>query len=379
MRGSGEPAEGLVANDDPGPVLGVHLLAGLPTEAVRWGFARTRDMMPVVPLEALAGFVVGDATRIGVLLPPFVEPALVVENFEECDFLTYRFGRPARIEGVSTFVDVQELRQHLASTDWLSSRGWGRGDLDRRTVADILVEQIEAATQLVLVGAARASESLARCLALLNPGASRIPCSDGSGLDLKRLGASFGLEEPVAQGGSDHTRRDAPEARSVRVVPRWLEVLRGELDPAPKSDVFVYRRARPFDEYRLRDWLADPPGELLRGKGHVWLAGEPDRSFGYSCAGSAHRLYEAGRWWASQAAGAWPSCATQRRKLLERWHPRFGDRRQELVFLGVDLEPDRLYAGLDACLVAEAEVDDSLHASRAEGSGAPSTSGSRLH
>ncbi len=343
----------------PDPSLRVHLLAGLPTEAVRWGFERAHELMPVVPLGALAKVGVEaasrDASQVGVLLPPFVEPSLVVESWMECDFLPFRFGRPAHVAGVSTFVDVDHVVDHLASAAPLSLRGWGRGDLDGRTVADIVVGQIESATQLVLVGASPVPDSLARCLTVLNPGASRIPFRD-----LDRTGS-------------------AAAARSEPVVPPWLEVLQGECDPAPGSGLHVYRRARPFDPTRLGSWLADPPKELVRGKGHVWLASEPDQSFGYSCAGSVHRLFPAGRRWASCADGAWPGCTVQRRRLLERWHPRFGDRRQELVFGGVDLDPDRLSAGLDACLLAEEAIDDSLHASRGEGLEPLSTPSTRLH
>ena len=340
------------------PSLSVHLLVGLPTDAVRWGFARAGDVIPVVSLDALADAVVGDATRIGVLLPPFVEPSLLVEGWEECNFLEQRFGRPAHLAGVSTFVDTEHVGRHLASRSSLASRGWGRGDLDRRTVADIVVEQIESATHLVLVGEAPVPDSLARRLTVLNPGASRLPCPDGSNPGLTTL---------------------APAAPRVRVAPPWVEVLRGEVDPPPSPDRFVYRRARPFDPTRLCDWLANPPGELVRGKGHVWLADEPDRSFGYSCAGSVHRLFPAGRWWASHAEGEWPSCRVQRRRLLERWHPRFGDRRQELVLLGVDLDVDRLSADLDGCLLAEESIGCGSYASQMDRPGTPSTPRARLH
>ena len=130
---------------------------------------------------------------------------------------------------------------------------------------------------------------------------------------------------------------------------------------------------------RFTGWLENPPRCLLRGKGQVWLASEPDWSFGYSCAGSVHRLFPGGRWWASRSDGSWPDCATQRSRLLARWHPRFGDRRQELVFAGVDLDPVALCVSLDACLLAGEDLGGSLHAAPAEGSAGLATLPKPVH
>ena len=352
------------ADDRIGPSsLRVHLLAGLPTEAVRRGFEQARDEMPVVAMTALADFTVGDASDVGVLLPPFVEPSLAVESWVDGEFLQDRFGRPAHIEGIETFVDVDHLEAHLASADPLAQRGWGQHGFDRRTVADVLVGQIEAATRLVLVGVTPVSASLRRVLALLNPSARRIPPLDRSPDERSPVAAAM---------------RAAPSPQALPIVPSWLRVLQGEWVPEPGSGFVTYRRTRPFDANRLATWLADPPAELVRGKGNVWVASEPDQSFGYSCAGSVHRLYPAGRWWASRDDGAWPSCDTHRRRLLARWHPRFGDRRQELVFAGVGFDPEELCAGLDACLSTdEAMIDLSVTQGAAPES--PGTPPARLH
>ncbi len=368
------------------PSLGVHLLAGLPTQTVRWGFERARDVMPVVPLDALAEGAVGDANRIGVVLPPFVEPSQVVESWMGSDFLAGRFGRPAHVAGVSTFVDVDRLVEHLASPAPLARHGWGRSFFDRRTVADIVVGQIESSTHLVLVGAAALPDRLSRCLAVLNPGASRIALDGRSSVDLTRLVVAPRADDRGGHGrrgeaGQGHRsdRVGSAAGASAPIVPPWLEVLRGDSDPTPGSGLHVYRRVRPFDPTRLDNWLAQPPAGIVRGKGHVWLANEPDQSVGYSCAGSVHRLFPTGPWWASCGEAAWPTCPTQRQRLLARWHPRFGDRCQELVFVGVDLDADHLCASLDACLVADDALDDAASAARVEGVEPLSTPGTKLH
>lgn len=140
---------------------------------------------------------------------------------------------------------------------------------------------------------------------------------------------------------------------SARVVPPWLDLLHEDGATTRAPGCFLYRRSRPFDPERFGAWISNPPRALLRGKGNVWLANRPEQSFGYSCAGAVHRVFVAGRWWVDHGPSAWPTCESARRRLLERWDPRFGDRRQEIAFAGMDLEPDAICAALDGCLLSE--------------------------
>ncbi len=357
----------------PDAALRVHLLSGLPTGAVRRGFRQAGEGMPVVPLDALGDAAAARSKRVGILLPPFVEPSLLLQGWEECDFLSSRFDGPAHVAGVATFVDVDEAAGQLASKDSLARRGWGRNDRDGRSVAEAAVEQIESATHLVLVGGGGLSDPLSRLLDLLNPHACRIAVGGGPTLDVSALSVT-------PDGGRSRGRHQTqPAAHGVRVVPPWMEALEQERDPATRPGLLVYRRAHPFDPKRFRDWLASPPRNLVRGKGHVWLAGEPDHSFLYSCAGPVHRLSPGNRWWASCGEGAWPTCATHRRRLLDRWHPRFGDRCQELVFAATDLDRARLCADLDACLVPDHAIDEALRPSTLQGPTTRPMPRARLH
>ena len=367
-----------------GASVGVHLIAGLPTAGVRKSFERMSDVMAFVPLSGIAGASLGEATQVGVLLPPFIEPESLVESWLRGDILRSLFSRPAHLASVSTFLDIDEVIDQISSPAPLSGYGWGQGEFDRRSVADIVVGQIESATHLVLVGSTPVSESLARCLTVLNPGASAIPIREGSPTDMNWFACqiegddrSKGRVDPEHGNGS--IRSAMKERRTTAVVPPWLKVLQGEAEPQakPQADLLVYRRALPFDPVRLQDWLSSHPEGILRAKGRIWFASEPEQSFGYSCAGSVHRVFQAGPWWASCAEGAWPSETAERERLLKLWHPRFGDRRQELVFAGVDLDRKELFSGLDTCLLDEDAIDDLLRAST-DGSDLPALTSLRI-
>ena len=339
----------------------VHLLGGLPTESVSVGFDRIRE---VLPIESFAGFIEPTADewgQKGVLLPPHIETSQIVEEWEACDYLANRFGGGAHIGNVLTLVDSELVGSQLDSADPISSFGWGRSPRDVRTVADIAVGQIESATHLVLAGSPRSRDSVLRVLRVLNPSAATLALDDAQDADLREL-------VTCSRGAG----RNGRAAASARIVPPWLDLLQAESAAPRESSRFLYRRSRPFDPERFGEWIADPPRELVRGKGKVWLANRCDDAFGYSCAGSVHRVFAAGRWWASCGGSTWPACDEERRRLLDRWHPRFGDRRQEIAFVGVDLDPERLCSALDSCLVSGEEALDAVLRSLP---GAPSSAG----
>ncbi len=306
----------------------------------------------MLPVRSFAGFLdptLADISQMGVLLPPHVETSQVVEDWEASDYLEHRFGDGAHIGNVLTLVDSALVADQLDSTDPISARGWGRSSRDVRTVADIAVGQIESATSLLLVGSPPTRDSLLRVLGVLNPSASTLVLDEASDAELldfvthsRRMGSRVG------------------QAASARIVPPWLDLLRAESAVPHASGRFLYRRSRPFDPERFGEWIANPPRELVRAKGKIWLANRCDDALGYSCAGRVHRVFAAGRWWASCGDSTWPTCDAERRRLLDRWHPRFGDRRQDIAFVGVDLDPEAVCSALDSCLLSEKDALDAV-------------------
>ncbi|WP_169974948.1 zinc metallochaperone GTPase ZigA [Tautonia rosea] len=272
------------------------------------------------------------------------EPMPVAETFTFEDDQGQSLSEITRLDTMATVVDAGAFLPEIERSDDLLDRGLAIGDHDDRTIADLLLDQVEFSDVIILNKTDRVSETdLARVDALLrrlNPSASIVPTQFGR----------VPLDAILDTGRFDFHR--AAEA------PGWLAELRGEHTPETEEygiRSFVYRSRRPFHPLRFHAWISsDHPG-LLRAKGTFWLASRPSFVGLYSLAGGACRTEPAGVWLVDTPKSEWPDDPVECQAALDDWHPDFGDRRQELVFIGLDLDPDALYASLDACLLTDAE------------------------
>lgn len=114
---------------------------------------------------------------------------------------------------------------------------------------------------------------------------------------------------------------------------------------------FVYRARRPFDPQRIHDVLnADLPG-VIRAKGHFWIASRPNWAVEFSLAGAMSSVRPLGGWWASVPDERWPKDRDSLAEVAKKWQEPWGDRRQELVFIGAGMDRAAITARLDAALV----------------------------
>jgi G3E family GTPase len=147
------------------------------------------------------------------------------------------------------------------------------------------------------------------------------------------------------------------DADAASTTPGWLRELRGEHTPETEEygiSSLVYQDARPFDAQRLWDFFQG--GSLrgiLRSKGFFWVAAEHRVAYEWAQAGGAWQVNPLGTWWAAVPRDKWPHADGERPDQRPNWDPRFGDRIQQLVFIGQHLDKERLRAALDACLLDE--------------------------
>lgn len=249
----------------------------------------------------------------------------------------------AVLDTMVTVVDAVNLLRDYSSTDFIRDRGESLGADDKRTMVDLLVEQIEFADVVVLNkvdDASRAQlEATRKIIRALNPGADIV--------ETRFSNAPF---ERILNTG----RFDFEKAQQH---PLWFKELYGFASHTPETEQygvsnFVYRARRPFEPAKFHQFLKETWVGVIRAKGHFWIATRPQWLGELSQAGSIVRTEALGFWWANVPAERWPDDPFWRQSLKKNWNALYGDRRQEIVFIGTDMDQDAIKARLDACLVS---------------------------
>jgi G3E family GTPase len=273
------------------------------------------------------------------------EPLPVAQTFTVPDEAGRLLSDVAQLDTMVTVVDAFNLARDFESLESLKSRQLHRDEADERNIADLLVDQIEFADVVVLnkldlVDNDRANE-MARILLALNPNAKFVPAEFGKApLDSILSTGLFNFEQ-AAKGA------------------RWQKELHGEHLPETEAfgvTSFVYRARRPFHPVRLRDWFSKSWPGVVRSKGFFWLATRMDFIGEWSQAGGVCRNQPIGEWWAAQPKSRWPDLDEDIRGVLKLMEKPWGDRRQEIVVIGIGMDEAEVRAGFDACLLTDAEM-----------------------
>ncbi len=273
------------------------------------------------------------------------EPLPVATTFEFRDEHGESLSDIARLDTMVTVVDAVNLLRDYSSQDFLRDRGEVAGDGDSRALVDLLVEQIEFADVVVLnkVSDAQPHHRLLarRIVHALNP-------------DAEIVEADFGrvsLDKVLDTGRFDFEKAEQH--------PLWFKELNGFASHVPETEEygirsFVYRARRPFVPEKLQSFVNSPWPGVVRAKGFFWLATRPHHVGELSQAGSLVRTGKRGLWWSAVPKHQWPEHPEWRAAMKPYFDPVWGDRRQELVFIGCDpMSETTIRARLDACLVPD--------------------------
>ena len=273
------------------------------------------------------------------------EPMPVAATF---DFRTedgFSLSDLARLDTMVTVVDARAWLADYASADSLAKRGETAGEGDARLLVDLLVEQVEFADVILLNKADLVNEAdlsrLAALLATFNPTA--------------RIVASTQGQVPLGQVLDTKLFDVARASQSAG----WAQALSGQhLPESEEFDIhsFVWRARRPLHPARFKRLVeSDLPG-VIRAKGFFWLATRMAWAGSWHLAGAVGRHEAAGFWYAAVDPAQWPDDDAWRERIRAMWQEPHGDRRQEIVFIGIGMDEAALRRDLDGCLLTEAEM-----------------------
>ena len=275
------------------------------------------------------------------------EPLPVAETFTFEDEDGISLSDVANLDTMVTVVDAVNFLKDYEEAKYLQETGESLGEDDERSVADLLVDQIEFADVILISKTDLVSSNdlkrLKAILKTLNTVAEIVPISNGDvNIDKVLNTGLFNFEQ-------------------AQQAPGWLKEMRGEHVPETEEygiSSFTYEARRPFHPDKFYEFLHNTKqyGKLIRSKGFFWLATRPEFAGQWSQAGGIAHYGFAGMFWMSVPRKDWPTDEEYLESIKKQWVEPFGDMRQELVFIGQGLDKERMINELNNCLLSESEM-----------------------
>ncbi len=275
------------------------------------------------------------------------EPIPVAQTFTlEDETIGVHLAEICRLDTMVTVVDGNRFWADFASGETLLDRKQAMDEVDTREVVDLLIDQIEFADVILLNKTdlidEEATQELISIIKKLNPRAKLYVTSHGEiSLD-KVLNTHLFDFESASQGAG------------------WIKELNEEHIPETEEygiTSFVYKRNRPFHTERWTNWLNDWPEDIVRGKGFFWVATRNNMVGLVSQAGPSVSVQMVGEWVASYPEKIRDEILSQEPELMVEWDEKYGDRKTELVMIGLNLNQEEIIQSLDSCLLTDKEME----------------------
>jgi G3E family GTPase len=270
------------------------------------------------------------------------EPLPVAATFDFRDENDESLSDVARLDTMVTVVDAVNLLKDFSSHDFLRDRGESLGEEDDRSLVTLLTEQIEFADVIILNKCADAGPER------VDAARKIIRALNGDAEIIETTHSDVPADAILNTGRFDFDR--------AHEHPMWAKELYGFANHTPETEEygitsFVFHARAPFHPARVHEVLNGPLPGVIRAKGHFWIATRPDWAAEFSLAGAMSSVTPLGRWWASVPEERLPKHPDAQAEIAKNWVEPWGDRRQEIVFIGVDMDREAICARLNAALM----------------------------
>lgn len=278
------------------------------------------------------------------------EPIPVAETFTFEDETGVSLSSFARLDTMVTVVDGFNFFRNYIEAEELKSKNMELNPEDERTITDLLISQVEFA-DVILVNKTDLIEDeddKVRLIALLKKFNPRAKI-------LETTKSQVNLEEII--------NTNLFNFELAMNFPGWMQELRGsETSEAEEYGIgsFVFKSRKPFHPDRLMNFFTDLPAEIIRSKGFFWVSSHPGLVGLWSQAGLTSSVETAGVWLASTNKDEWDLDNSELQKVESDWDEQFGDRVQELVFIGQDMQKVEIIKKLNTALLTNDEINQGI-------------------
>lgn len=279
------------------------------------------------------------------------EPIPVAQTFSFIDSENdIDLSRFSYVDTMVTVVDAFNFFKDFGSPETLIDRALTNIEGDYRTIVNLLTDQIEFANVIVLNKTDLVTPQnlaiLKATIHKLNPAAKIIESSFSKVNPKEILNTKlFDFEQAEQSAG-------------------WIEEL-NKKEHTPETEEygissFVYRSKKPFDPVRFWAYVQQKfPNNIIRSKGLFWIASRPEQALIWGQAGGSLRADSAGVWWSSMSFSQrfeHPAFINNQKEIESDWDSTYGDRKNEIVFIGQNMDEELIKTNLDACLSTNKEL-----------------------
>jgi len=277
------------------------------------------------------------------------EPLPVAETFTFEDENGKSLSSIAKLDTMVTVVDALNFLKDYESAEDLKDRNMELGEEDQRSIAHLLVDQIEFADVILINKADLASKDDLKYLY----GIIRSLNRDAEIIQTTKCQTS--LDNILNTNKFDFDKASQS--------PGWLKVMRGEESSETDEygvSSFSFDARKPFHPERFHAFLHTEFPGLYRAKGYFWIASQPDFMAEMAIAGTVREFHPKGFWWSSIDKSEWPKDEESLAYIKKNWHPQFGDRSQKLVFIGKKTILSKIKEKLEGCLFSDEELTNNM-------------------
>ena len=217
-------------------------------------------------------------------------------------------------------------------------------DTDEGDVINLVIDQIEFCNLILLNKTDLLDETqqaeVIRALRDLQSKAEIIPCVQGE-VDAAKIldGAEFDYEEVLASSSIQRAlNMNEPDAKEACMDEYGITS-------------FVFEEQRPFDRDKLYSLVEEYPKELIRSKGYLWFADDPKHIQLFEQAGRNCSITELSEWMAACEPEELDRVKEAYPDIMDDWHPEYGDRINQLVFIGKGYQKQEIVSRIESCLV----------------------------